>query len=105
MVHPKGEQSLALISSEFPSFEPLLPLLLPAQLLFRGSNFYFLYALVFLAFRDLTRIRPDRLTLGRMAADVLLARLTKPRAEVGVARVRGEATPFLLHVREGQRPA
>lgn len=40
--------------------------------------------------RGLTRVRFDRMGLGRMAADLLLARIANPIAEVSVAPIRGE---------------
>lgn len=46
--------------------------------------------LLYDSYRELTRVSHDRMALGRMAADMLLARIANPIAEFSVAPVRGE---------------
>jgi len=46
--------------------------------------------LLYESYRGLTRVGHDRMAMGRMAADMLMARIANPIAEVSIAPVRGE---------------
>lgn len=48
--------------------------------------------LIYETYRELTRVRHDRMALGRMAASALLTRIADPLADIRISPVRGEVT-------------